>query len=275
MKFSVCMSVYHKDDPQWFAEAVQSVLEQSVKPDEVVLVVDGPIPEPLNAAVTRFEEVKDFRIIRLPENTGHGNARRTGLENCAHELVAIMDADDISLPDRFEKQLAAFRDDPELSVVGGQIAEFVGDEKNIVGYRKVDLSDAQIRADLKKRCPLNQVTVMLKKADVTRAGGYLDWYSNEDYYLWIRMYLEGFKFANVPEVLVNVRVGEDMYQRRGGWKYFSSELRLQNYMLRHRVIGLPTWAVNAAKRLVVQLLLPNRLRSAVFQRFARKQTAME
>ena len=112
---------------------------------------------------------------------------------------------------------------------------------------------------------------MLKKADVERAGGYLDWYCNEDYYLWNRMYLAGMKFANVSDILVNVRVGEDMYQRRGGWKYWVSEWKMQNFMLKNRIIGLGDYVINVSKRFVVQVLLPNRLRSFVFQKFARTQ----
>lgn len=269
--FSVCMCVYGGDDPRWFRAAVASILDQTAPPDEVVLVVDGPVPEALEDVVRWCEGMPIFRVIRLEKNRGHGIARRTGLENCTHELVALMDADDLSLPDRFRQQLAVFGEMPGVSVVGGQIAEFTEDPARPVGLRQVPLADGEIRTYLKTRCPMNQVTVMFRRADVQAAGGFLDWYCNEDYYLWIRMYEAGMKFANVPQVLVNVRVGADMYQRRGGGKYFASELRLQNYMLRRRIIGPGTWAVNVAKRLVVQVLLPNRLRGWVFRRFARTE----
>lgn len=271
-KFSVAMCVYGKDEPQWFADAVDSVLGQTVKPDEVVLVVDGPVPPELDAVISGYEKMPVFKVLRLAENHGHGHARRMGLENCSHELVALMDADDISLPQRFERQLLRFSRDPKLSIVGGDIAEFIDDQDSPIGCRTVLPEDGQIKADMKKRCPFNQVSVMFRKADVMRAGGYLDWFCNEDYYLWVRMYLAGAKFANVPEILVNVRVGGDMYRRRGGWKYFASEWRLQNYMLKNRVIGPGTYLVNVAKRFAVQVLLPNRLRGWVFQKFARKKT---
>ncbi len=268
--FSVCMSVYYKDNPKWFCQAVESVLNQTVKPNEIILVVDGFVTDELNNAISRYEAVDGFNVIRLEKNMGHGEARRTGLENCKNELVALMDADDISVRDRFEKQLEMFEDD-SLSIVGGNIAEFVGSENNVVGLRTVYSLDIEIKQDLKKRCPLNQVTVMFKKADIERAGGYLDWYCEEDYYLWLRMYLKGMKFANLDDVLVNVRVGEDMYKRRGGLKYFKSEFKLQNFMLKNRIIGLGTYLINVAKRLIVQVLLPNRLRGYVFKKFARKQ----
>lgn len=273
--FSVSMCVYRGDDPQWFRQATESLLNQTCPPSEVVLVVDGPVPEELDRVICAYETNPLFRVLRLPENRGHGYARRLGLEQCSRELVAIMDADDLCAADRFEKQLAVFRDDPEVSVVGGQMSEFLREPENVVGYREVPLTNEQIRLDLKKRCPMNQVTVMMKKTDIQQVGGYLDWYCNEDYYLWVRLYLAGKRFANVPEVLVNVRVGEDMYQRRGGWKYFASERKLQKLMLEKKIIGVGTYFVNVAKRFVVQVLLPNGLRSWVFKTFARKQEAME
>lgn len=271
MKFSVSMCVYGKDNPLWFSEAVESILNQTVKPDEVVLVVDGPVPDALQATISLYEQNPIFRVIRLPENVGHGNARRIGLNNCTYELVALMDADDISIPDRFEKQLKIFRENPEISVVGGNITEFLDTPENLVGVRAVETDDMAIKKDLQNRCPMNQVTVMFRKSHIEKVGGFINWFCEEDYYLWIRLFQNGAVFANIPEVLVNVRVGKDMYQRRGGWKYFASEARLQKYMLDKHVIGFGTYLVNIAKRFIVQLLLPNRLRSWVFQKFARKQ----
>ena len=269
-QFSVSMCVYGKDNPQWFRQAVDSVLNQTVRPTELVLVVDGPIPEELNRVVSGYEKLPEFRVIRLETNQGLGIARQIGLKECSFELVAFMDSDDISVPNRFEKQLDAFKANPELSCIGGNIAEFIGDPENLVGYRIVPESNSEIERYLKKRCPLNHMTVMLKKTAVLDVGGYLDWHYNEDYYLWIRMFLAEKRFANIPEVLVNVRVGQEMYRRRGGWKYFCSEAGLQWYMLSKGVIGPFTYAENILKRLIVQVLLPNRLRGWVFRKFARK-----
>jgi glycosyltransferase involved in cell wall biosynthesis len=269
-KFSVSMCVYGKDNPAWFETAVESILNQTAKPDEVVLVVDGPVPDALNQIIEKYEALDFFRIIRFAENQGHGNARRAGLEACTHELVALMDADDISRPERFEKQLARFCEDPALSIVGGNIAEFIDTPENAVGFRIVPNADEEIKAYMKKRCPFNQVTVMFKKNDVQAVGGYIDWFWEEDYYIWLRMYLGGQRFANVDGVLVDVRVGKEMYQRRGGMKYFKSEAKLQKFMRKNKIIGFGTYFMNVTKRLIVQILLPNRLRGWVFQKFARK-----
>lgn len=268
-QFSVSMCVYGGDHPAWFSAAVDSIVNQTVKPDEIVIVVDGPVPDELGAVLARYEEKPTFKIIRLPENHGHGYARRIGLQSCSFDLVALMDADDISLPDRFEKQLPYF--DGEVDIVGGNIAEFVGEPTNIVGRRIVPSDDGQIKAYLKKRCPMNQVTVMFKKSAVEQVGGYIDWYCEEDYYLWLRMFLAGMRFANVPDILVNVRVGEEMYGRRGGLKYFKSEAKLQTYMLKHRVIGLGRYLLNVAERFVIQILMPNRIRGWVFKKLARSR----
>lgn len=116
---------------------------------------------------------------------------------------------------------------------------------------------------------MNQVTVMFKKEDVISVGGYIDWYCEEDYYLWIRLALAGYKFGNVSENLVNVRVGKEMYGRRGGVKYFCSEAKLQSFMLKNKMIRFPRYVINVLERLILQVLMPNKLRGFVFQKIAR------
>jgi len=214
-----------------------------------------------------------FKIIRLPYNQGHGNARRVGLDKCSYDYVALMDADDISDADRFEKQIKCFEEDKELSIVGGLLEEFIDNMDNVVGVRAVPIEDEDIKNFLKKRCPFNQVTVMFKKSDVALAGGYIDWYCEEDYYLWIRMYQKGMKFKNIAENLVSVRIGAEMYQRRGGWRYFQSETKLQAYMLKHRIIGLGRFIYNVGIRLVVQVIMPNKFRGHLFKLTRKKADA--
>jgi glycosyltransferase involved in cell wall biosynthesis len=265
------MCVYGNDNPDWFSIAVESVLNQSHKPDQVVLVVDGPVPEVLEKIISKFEAMDFFLVIRLEVNQGQGNARRIGLENCSYDLVALMDADDISVPDRFEKQIKTFEDNPKLDIVGGFIAEFVGNPDNIIGKRVVPKTNQEIKVYLKKRCPMNQVTVMFRKSSVDQVGGYIDWYCEEDYYLWLRMFLADMNFVNLGDILVNVRVGKEMYQRRGGWRYFMSEAKLQKYMLKNKIIGIGTYFINVTVRLILQVLLPNKVRGWIFIKFARRQ----
>ncbi len=270
MKFSVSMSVYNGDNAEHFKTALDSVFNQTASPDEVVLVVDGPVNENIDTVIANFQNTYEtFKIIRLPQNMGHGEARRTGLKACSNNLVAIMDADDICVPDRFEKQLKAFKENAELAIIGGQINEFVDTPDNVVGIRNVPLCDLEIKDYMKKRCPMNQVTVMFKKDIVDLAGGYLDWYCDEDYYLWIRLAKSDAVFQNLPEILVNVRVGRDMYKRRGGIKYFKSEAKLQKYMLENKIIGFLRYFINVSERLILQVLMPDNLRGIVFKLLAR------
>lgn len=270
-KFSVAMSVYKNDNPQDFRTAVHSVYDkQTVRPSEIILVEDGPMPPALKATVDELcHEIPVLKVIAFAENRGHAAARQGGLGNASNDLVAIMDADDIAVPERFEMQLKAFAAHPEVSVIGGNINEFVGETSNVVGSRIVPENDEEIKEFLKSRCPLNLVTVMYRKSKVQEVGGFMDWYCEEDYYLWIRLAIAGHKFYNVQENFVDVRVGEEMYQRRGGMRYFRSEARLQRFMLKHGVISFPKYLYNTAVRFVVQVAMPNRMRGWVFQKFAR------
>ena len=271
IKFSVSMCVYGGDNAEWFKTSVESVLNQTLVPNEIVLVVDGPVPDDLNTVIRKFEESELFKVIRLETNNGHGIARKTGLDNCTNELVAIMDADDICTPARFEKQIEAFHDYPDSDIVGGMITEFIDTPDNVVGKRIVPLEDIEIKEYMQRRCPMNLVTVMFKKSSIEKVGGFIDWYCEEDYYLWLRMALANMKFRNVDDVLVNVRVGKEMYQRRGGVKYFKSEAKLQKYMLDNKIIGFPRYLINVAERLILQVLMTNKMRSFIFRKLARSK----
>lgn len=270
-KFSVSMCVYNGDSAEHFDEALSSIFNQTVMPDEVILVVDGTVNDGINDVIAKFENSGIFNVIRLDKNVGHGNARRIGLEKCRNELVALMDADDISVNDRFEQQLGIFDNDEGVDIVGGNIEEFIGDKSNIIGKRTVPSSDSEIKEYMKYRCPFNQMTVMFKKKSVAAAGGYIDWFCDEDYYLWLRMMLNGARFFNIQNTLVYARCGNEMYKRRGGVKYFKSEAKLQKYMLKNNVITAPVYLKNVAMRLVLQVLVPSGVRGWLFKNFAREK----
>lgn len=269
--FSVAISVYKNDNPEHFDRALESITDfQTIVPDEIVLVVDGPISDELDQVIKKFQAKYDiFKIIRLKQNGGLGNALRIAVENASYEFIARMDSDDISVPTRFEQQLCFFNQYPDVDIVGGDITEFINKETNTVGKRSVPKTNDEIREYMKIRCAMNHVSVMYKKASVMAAGGYQDWFWNEDYYLWIRMWLNNAVFANTGTVLVNVRVGKEMYRRRGGKKYFFSEKALQDYMLNKSMISRDVYYKNIIKRMVVQLILPDEIRGWVFKKFAR------
>lgn len=269
--FSIVMAVYDKEHADFFDRALQSIMEdQSVKPSEIILVCDGKLSDELNGVIEKYQsQYSIFNVIRLPDNRGLGNALRIAVECASNELIARMDSDDVSIPDRFEQQLYYFQRHPEIDIVGGDITEFIEKEENIIGKRSVPTTDAKIKEYMKKRCAMNHVSVMYKKAAVQAAGGYQDWFWNEDYYLWIRMWLNGAVFANTGTVLVNVRVGEKMYQRRGGIKYFKSEFGIQTLMYKSGIISEIEYAFNVFVRFIVQMLMPNQVRGWFFRIIAR------
>lgn len=271
--FSVAMSVYKSDNAVFFSRALDSITEsQTVIPNEIVLVVDGPVSKEINDVIGKYtKKYGIFKVIRLKKNVGLGRALKVAIENSTYDLIARMDSDDISVPTRFEEQLRYFELNPETDVLGGDITEFIGEENNIVGKRVVPLTNDSIREFMKERCGMNHVSVMYKKEVVKQAGGYQDLFWNEDYYLWIRMWLNNAVFANTGSALVNVRVGEDMYRRRGGSKYFNSEKKLQDYMLKYGMISYPLYIKNIAKRLVIQKLMPSNIRGFIFRIFAREK----
>ncbi len=270
--FSVCTSVYKNDSADYVRTALDSMLVyQSIKPNEIVLVQDGPVPENLSIVLSEYEEkyANVMHIIRLEKNGGLGNALKIGVENATFGIIARMDSDDICLPDRFEKQLAYLEAHPECDIVGGQMTEFIDTPDNIIGRREVPLTNEEIYQYMKSRCALNHVTVMFRKESVLKVGNYQDWFWNEDYYLWVRMMMNQCVFANIPDVAVNVRSGADQYARRGGKKYFDSEIGIKKLMLENGMITRKEYIINYVERFIIQLMLPNKVRGWVFRTFAR------
>lgn len=273
--FSVAMCVYAGDNAEWFGEALQSItLKQTVRPDEIVIVVDGPVPKTIKNVIHKYMEISVqesfcLKPVWLEKNRGLGNALKIAVSQCQYEIIARMDSDDIARRSRFKTQLEILDLNPHIDVVGGDISEFIGDKQNVVGKRTLPVTDKEIKRYAKKRCPFNHMTVMYRKTAVMKAGGYQDWFWNEDYYLWIRMQERGMVFANTGTVLVDVRVGEEMYRRRGGWKYYKSEIRLQKYMLDHRVISYGVYVMNCSKRFIVQVLMTSWMREWTYKALIR------
>lgn len=271
--FSIITSVYKNDKPEFVKEALDSMLvHQSKTPDEIVLVQDGPVPYELSRLLSEYKDKYGdiMNVIKLVKNGGLGNALKLGVENAKYDICARMDSDDICLPDRFEKQLAYLESHPDCDIVGGQMTEFIGEPDNIVGRREVPLTNVEIYKYMKSRCALNHVTVMFRKEAVLKAGNYQDWFWNEDYYLWVRMMMAKCQFANIPDVAVNVRSGADQYARRGGKKYFDSEIGIKKLMLENGMISKREYYINYMERFIIQRMMPNSVRGWVFRTFARK-----
>lgn len=276
-KFSVAMSVYKNDNPEHFRAALDSVCKQSLVPDEVYLVVDGPVSDDLNAIICEYQEKYDFFTInRLEKNVGLGNVLRIAVENCKYDLIARMDSDDISAPGRFKKQIEAYMQEP-CDIIGGYTVGFVGEldstEKVSVANRKT--SHEEIMKMLPKKSPMSHVTVLMKKESVLHTGNYMHSYYHEDYYLWARMAKAGCKFRNIPEYLVYVRLGEDQARRHGGWKYFKAEYDIRKYLLKNKMTTFSQFAKDLVIRFVYQLLISPSLRNWLSTNVKRKYITRE
>ena len=271
-KFSVLMSVYKGEKTEFFQEAMESVLNQTVVPDEIVLIRDGIVYDELQAAIDYYVDEYSNLVTYIPleANRGLGNALNAGVLAARNELIARMDTDDICVPDRFEKQLSYMNNHSDISVCGGQICEFVDSKDQVAGIRKVPEDNAAINSFIRSRNPFNHMTVMFRKSDVLKAGNYLDMHYVEDYYLWCRMLINGCQFGNLGNVLVYARIGKDMYRRRGGYKYFCSWKQLEKFKKDNGIINWGRYMRTLTMRFIVQVLTPNFLRGMIMKRFARK-----
>ncbi|QSF44114.1 glycosyltransferase [Paenibacillus tianjinensis] len=269
-QFSVLMSIYLKEIPEHFEKSLNSIIDQTLKPSQIVIVKDGPLTKELNTIIDEFKEnnVNIVKVVNLKDNVGLGEALRVGLNQCDYELVARMDSDDICRTDRFEKQIMFMEKNLDISVMGSWIAEFEREPNDIISVRNVPLTHEEIIRTAKIRNPMNHMSVIFRKKDVINAGNYQSFLWNEDYYLWVRMLVNGYKFANISEVLLDVRTGQEMFKRRGGLKYFFVEIKLQRVFIFLGLIGKYVAVKNITKRLFIRLL-PSEFRAYIYKRYLR------
>jgi len=272
--FSLLMAVYEGDNADYFLRAFRSTVnKQTIPPSEVILVEDGPVSLEMCATIERVasESPAPVRRIKLPENVGLARALDAGLEECAHDLVARMDADDISEPKRFEKQLAVMEQGYDL--VGTALVEFIGHEQHTALTRVPPTDPADISRSARFAQPFHHPTVMYRRSVVEAAGGYEDIGPMEDYWLFARMLHRGAKVSNIPEPLVKYRVSDGAYARRGGVDKFRTELALQRRLYRlgftnfgqylrnvivrggYRLVP-ESWRRRAYRRLIANLFAP-------------------
>lgn len=272
MDFSVLLSVYVKEQPEYLRKSLESVFSQTVCPTQVVLVEDGPLTPALEAVIADFTaNYSTLELVPLAQNVGLGKALNAGLSHCRYELVARMDTDDIAVPERFERQLAAFAQDPQLAICGGHAREFVDTPEHVVSDKQVPLSHEDILSYARKRNPFNHPTVMFRKSAVEAVGGYQHAPLFEDYYLWARMLQHGAKARNLDENLLYFRTGEDQYARRGGWSYFKKVRAGKQMILRTGMMSRSDYLVSTAASAVVSLM-PNGLRGWIYRKFLRKES---
>lgn len=269
MGFSVLMSVYTKEKPEYLKEALNSVFHQTLVPNEVVLIQDGPLTAELLDVIEDYKRnYPQFVTFAFSENVQLGRALAKGVELCSYELIARMDTDDIAVLERFERQYGYMQKHPEVIACGGWMEEF-NDEGTYSKMKQMPEQDAEIRKYARYRNPLNHMTVMFRREQVLKAGNYRHFPYLEDYDLWSRMLMGQGQFYNMPVVLVRMRNNDNVYERRGGWSYFRQYMSLRKMQ---RQIGL----VNRREYVVAYLLTmimtlqPTFLRKGFYQKILRK-----
>ncbi|MCC4424767.1 glycosyltransferase [Limosilactobacillus reuteri] len=267
-KFSVLITVYEKENPNFLDASLASIENQSIKPNEIVLVKDGPLNSELDKIIEKHSSLfkKQYKVIKSNKNRGRGAASQLGLSFVTNKWVARMDSDDISLPKRFELQLKNIIEDSEIKVIGGQIKEFENDPEFVIGERRVPTKSDDIKLYAQYRSPVNNPTVMMNTQAIRNIGGYSTANILEDYDLYVRMLTAGYKIVNTPEVLVKMRVDSGLYSRRGGKRYLLSYIKMKNTW-RKMGIGTVKTMIISDISMLLNVLLPVSFRKLIYQKF--------
>lgn len=270
-EYSVLMSVYYKEKPEYLNQAIESIQTQTLSTNNFVLVCDGPLTPELDAIINvkQHEMGDSLNVVRLAKNGGLGNALNEGIKHCKNELVARMDSDDIAYPDRCERQINVFNTHPNVSICSGIVEEFVVTPEVVEVKRVPPEVHEEIVKFAKKRNPFNHPCVMYKKCAVEAVGSYQDFYLLEDYYLWLRMLMAGYEGYNIQEPLLYMRAGSDMYLRRAGWKYAKTQIQLFKFMKKQGFINNGQYIKSCMIR-SGSALAPNWLRKFVYGKVLRK-----
>lgn len=265
------MALYSKEEPEFFQKAVNSMLEQTVRPDEFVLVVDGPLTAELNACVEEYQIAYPnlFKIVRIKSNCGLGKALNIGINQCSNDIIARMDSDDISKADRCEKQLQRFCDNPNLDIVGSYADEFDGDVHNVISTRTVPIESETIYDFSKKRSAFNHPSVMLKKTSVLRAGNYSSLKRNQDLDLFGRMMFLGCTAENISESLLFYRCSDNLLRRRKSWENVSSYIHIIRNFWKMGYSSLSDYCFAVVTQMLVYVL-PISFQKWVYKHIIRK-----
>lgn len=271
-RYSVLMSVYCKEKPEWLDYSIESMMKQTVMCDEFLLVEDGPLTAELENVIqkykTRYPDI--FNIVKIEKNGGLGPALKLGVEKCRNEFIARMDSDDYSVPDRIEKQFKVFENNPDIDLVGSNVEEFEEDISNITCHVILPENQKEIYKFSKKRCPFRHPSLLYKKSAVLKADNYRDFYLCEDYDLYIRLLKTGCICYNVQEPLVYMRIGKDFYKRRGGIKYMKTILKFKNEQLRTGYFSIFDYLKSTIPHIIV-CLIPNNIRDWIYKNLLRKK----
>lgn len=270
-KYSVLMSVYNKENSKWLDESIRSMFKQTIKPNEFVLVEDGPLTNELYDIIEKYQKEypSEFKIVNIEKNVGLGPALKRGVEECSNEYIARMDSDDYSLPQRIEKEFEVFEKYPDIGMVGTNVSEFINSIDNVVCNVILPETNDEIVKFSKKRNPFRHPSIMFKKSEVIKVGNYREYYLCEDYDMWLRMIRSGCKCYNIQEIYVYMRIGEDFYKRRGGHKYFKSIKKFKKEQLTNGYFTKIEYLKSIIPHAIV-CYMPNFMRDFVYKKMLRK-----
>ena len=273
MNFSVLSSIYYKESPAHFNACMESIWDaQTLRPTEIILIEDGPLTPELDEVIEQWQNklVDTLCVKKLEKNVGLGKALNEGLKHCTNEWVFRMDTDDICTPDRFSKQVAFIKENPDVVLFGGQILEFNQDVSDAHVLKAVPENHNEIKAFAQNRCPFNHMTVAYRHDVITLLGAYQHHLFMEDYNLWLRVIGEGYKVANLPDVILYARVGNGMHARRKGYEYIKSEKQLlklkKELKLQSPIHANILFLLRSSFR-----LLPSSLLGKIYNTFLRKK----
>lgn len=269
--YSVIMSVYQKVDPKYLKESIDSILNQTYKTNEFIIIKDGPLLEVQNDLLAEYSKKYSdtIKVLELEKNSGAGVAYNLGIDKCTNKWAAIMDSDDIALPTKFEKQMNYLANHKEIDIIGTNAVEFVGNMENVVSTRIMPEKNSEIIKFGHGRCPIIQPTAVFKVESVKKAGSYQHSPLTEDYDLYIRMIMTGSYFYTYQEILYYVRTSEDFFKRRGGFKYLKPILSFKYKYYKKGFFSTKQFVVTFFSSLIVALM-PNFLRKKIYTTFLRK-----
>ena len=270
--YSILISLYEKERPEYLQESLDSIFRQSVYPDEIVVVKDGALTDELEAVLDSYSDKHPglFTFIAYPENKGLWYALNVGVPACRNELIMRMDVDDWMAPERAEKQLKVFVKNPDYGCVGTLVIEFEGDISHPIAFVDLPEGHDEIVRFGKKRNPMRHPAVMFKKSVVLAAGNYQEMPFFEDYDLYMRMVSTGCIFYNIQKCLVYMRTNQGFYARRGGLAYMRKMLRFKRACLNRGDYTLSEFVACTAPH-VVACLIPNGLRAFVYRHMLRSK----
>ncbi|MDI9217076.1 MULTISPECIES: glycosyltransferase [Clostridium] len=269
--YSVLMPVYYKDNPKWLKESIDSILLQSIKPSEFIIIKDGKLTSELDKVIEYYKNQHRelFYIKEFEENIGLGKVLAFGVNECSNEYILRMDADDYSLPDRCEKQLSILENNKNIDVVGSNVIEFTDNINNIISFVNLPEKNSEIIKYAKKRCPIRHPAIMYRKSKVLESGNYRDYRHAQDYNLVVHMIINGCKFYNIQEYLTYMRVNKDFYKRRGGFNQLKIVMTLKKEFLDHGFYSYKDYIISTFGNAIV-CLMPNTIRKFIYKNLLRR-----